>query len=96
MSAISTRHVISRIGAAVLGGYVFIWGFFAFTLAGGYGLGMEFHDAESLSSILSFLLYLTVFLWAFAASQVNRVWLLLISGGLLMTAAGALIQHSLV
>lgn len=95
MSTITIHHVISRIGAAVLGGYVFVWGFFALTLAGCYGLGMEFHDAEVLSSILSFLLYLTVFLWAFSASSVNRVWLLLISGGLLMTAGGALIQHSL-
>ena len=96
MSAISTRHVISRIGAGVLGGYVFIWGFFALVLAGSYGLGAEFHDAEALSSILSFLVYLTVFLWAFSAASVNRVWLILLSGGVLMTAAGAYIQHLLV
>lgn len=92
----SSFHVISRIAAGLVGGYVFTWGFIALCLSGFYGLGMSFHDAEALSSILGFLLYLTVFLWAFSASSLQRIWLILVVGGGVMTGAGALIQHSLV
>jgi len=95
-SSVSTRHVVSRIAAALLGGYVFTWGFIALSLAGLYGLGMRFHDAEALANIIGFLLYLVVFLWAFGAGRLNRVWLVLVGGGLLMAGTGALIQSLLV
>ena len=95
-SSLSTRLIISRIGAGVLGGYVFIWGFMALGIAGFYALNMPFHDAESLSSMLGLLLYLVVFLWAFSSAKLSRVWVILVGGGLLMTATGALIQHSLI
>ncbi|WP_039918649.1 hypothetical protein [Cellvibrio mixtus] len=94
-STLSTRHVIARIGAGVLGGYAFVWGFIALGLAGFYAVGLPFHDAEALSNILGFLLFLVVFLWAFAASNLKRVWMILVGGGLLMTGIGALIQQSL-
>jgi hypothetical protein len=95
-SALSTRHLVYRIGASVLGGYVFVWGFIALILAGFYALGMEFHDAEALGNILGFLLYLVVFLWGFAARNVNRVWLMLAGGGIAMAITASLIQHSLI
>lgn len=91
----SSVQIISRIAAAILGGYVFIWGFIALGLSGLYAVGMEFHDAEALSNILGFLLYLVVFLWAFSTANLNRAWLILVGVGLLMTGAGALIQQSL-
>lgn len=95
-STLTARHVIARIGAGVLGGYAFVWGFIALGLAGLYALGVPFHDAEALSNILGFLLFLTVFLWAFAAANLKQVWLVLVGGGLLMTTIGALIQHALI
>ncbi|PUA30189.1 MAG: iron uptake protein [Cellvibrio sp. 79] len=95
-STLSARHVISRIGAGVLGGYAFVWGFIALGIAGLYALDVPFHDAEAVSNILGFLLFLTVFLWAFAARSVNRVWLVLVGGGLLMTGIATLIEQSLV
>ncbi len=95
-SALSARHIIARIGAAVLGGYAFVWGFIALGVAGLYALDVPFHDAEAASNILGFLLFLTVFLWAFSARNLNRVWVVLVGGGLLMTGIGALIQQSLV
>lgn len=95
-STLPTSHIISRIGAGVLGGYVFTWGFIALGLAGLYGLNMPFHDAEALSNILGFLVFLTVFLWAFSAANLKRVWVVLVGSGLLMTGVATLIQRSLV
>ncbi|MEN0035522.1 MAG: iron uptake protein [Cellvibrio sp.] len=92
---LSTRHIVGRIGAAILGGYAFVWGAIALLHASLYALGMPFHDAEHLSSIIGFLLYLTVFLWAFAAQNMTKVWLIFVGGGLVMTASASLIQHLL-
>lgn len=89
-------HVALRIAAAVLGGYVFCWGFIALAMAGLYALGMSFHDAEHLSAMLAFVLYLTVFCWAFAVRSLLRAWLVLGGGGALMAAAGSLVQQGLV
>jgi hypothetical protein len=86
--------LLSRIAAAVLGGYAFCWGFFALGLAGLYAAGMSFHDAEHLSSILGVLVYLVLFLWTFAARNVGRVWLLLLGGGALMAGLAALAQRA--
>lgn len=87
--------LLSRIGAAVLGGYAFCWGFIAVVHAGLYGLGMPFHDAEHLAAILGVLLYLVAFLWTFAARRVGLCWAVLLAGGGLMTGAAALIQRAL-
>lgn len=95
-STFSTRHVMARIGASVLGGYAFVWGFMALALAGLYALGVPFHDAEAVANILGFLLFLTVFLWAFAARNLKSVWIVLLGGGLSMTGIATLIQQSLV
>jgi hypothetical protein len=93
---VTARHILNRIGAAILGGYVFVWGFIALSLAGLYALGMPFHDAESLGSIIGFLLYLSIFLWAFAAQKLAKVWLILLGGGAAMAATAQFIQHLLI
>ncbi len=87
--------LLSRIGAAVLGGYAFCWGFIALTHSGLYALGMPFHDAEHLSATLGVLLFLIVFLWSFAARRVGVTWAVLLAGGGVMTGAAALIQRAL-
>lgn len=89
-------HLVLRIAAAVLGGYAFTWGFIALGVAGLFAAGMEFHDAENLSSILGLLVFLVVFLWAFAARGLPRVWLVLAGGGALMAGAASLVQHALI
>lgn len=86
----------SRIGAAVLGGYVFCWGFIAVTVASLFGLGMEFHDAEHLASILAFLIYVGVFCWAFVARRAWFAWAVLAGGGAVLAAIGSLLQHQIV
>lgn len=85
-----------RIAAAVLGGYAFCWGFIAITVAVGYALGMKFHDAEHLGSILGLLLYLAAFCWAFVTPSLARAWIVLAGGGVAMTVAASLLQQQLV
>lgn len=93
---VSRRHILARVAAALIGGYAFVWGGFALGVAGLFALGMSFHDAEHLCAILAFLVYLVVFLWSFAASDVRRVWLVLAGGGAVMTVLASVIQSVLI
>ncbi|MGQ2993739.1 MULTISPECIES: iron uptake protein [Variovorax] len=94
-NAVPALQIVSRIGAAVLGGYAFSWGFVALGIGLLFAAGMPFHDAESLASMLAFLVFLVAFLWAFSAANIKRVWLVLAGGGLSMTAAASLVQRAL-
>ena len=94
-SAVSRFHLVSRIAAGVLGGYAFTWGFIALGIGLLFAARVEFHDAEALGYILGFVVFLVVFLWAFSAASLRRVWLVLAGGGALMTAAAWLVQQAL-
>lgn len=87
--------VINRILSALLGGYVFTWGFASFGIAGLAALGVDFHEAETGVLMLAFLVFLGVFLWVFASSSVARVWAVLAGGGALMTLSAWLIQQNM-
>jgi hypothetical protein len=89
------QWVINRILSALLGGYVFTWGFASFGIAGLAALGVDFHEAETGVLMLAFLVFLGVFLWAFASSSVARVWAVLAGGGALMTLSAWLIQQNM-
>lgn len=82
----------ARIPLAILGGYALCWGVIALCAAGTFPLGTEFHDGETLGSILALLLYPAAFLWAFAARSLWQVGAVLVGGGTLMAAAASLIQ----
>ena len=92
----SHLSVINRVSAALFGGYAFTWGFSALCIAGLVALGIDFHEAETAAMLLAFLVYLTLFLWAFAAANLPRVWTVLGGGALLMSAAAWGLQQSLV
>lgn len=77
------------------GGYAFCWGVIALFAAATFPLGAEFHDGETLGSILALLLYPAAFLWAFAARSLWRVAAVLVGGGALMAGAASLIQSAL-
>jgi len=92
----SRLHLVSRIAAALLGGYAFCWGFIVLSMALLFAAGMSFHDTEHLSGMLGLLLFLAVFCWAFAARSLSKVWLVLAGGGAVMAGAAALVQSVLV
>lgn len=88
--------IINRVTAALVGGYLFTWGVTALGIAGLVTFGVDFHEAETGMLLVAFLVFLGLFLWAFAAASVLRVWMVLAGGGLVMTAAAWFLQRALV
>jgi len=92
-ASISRSDIVWRTLAAVFGGYAFTWGLIAFGMAAMVAADMEFHDAEHLTAIIGFLVFLTIFLTAFAARNIVRVWLVLVGGAVVMALAAELIKN---
>ncbi|MFN3616989.1 MAG: iron uptake protein [Aquabacterium sp.] len=84
--------IAQRVAASLLGGYAFTWGFSVLGVASLVAMGVDFHDAEHGVLILAWLVFLTAFLWAFAASSVARVWGVLAGGAALMTGSAWVVQ----
>ncbi|WP_110970949.1 iron transporter [Pseudomonas huaxiensis] len=63
--------MLSRIVAAILGGYAFTY---AFTAALARLLPLDKVDALISASLLSFAVYTAFILWAFACRSAARVW----------------------
>lgn len=59
----------------------------AIGVAGLVALGVDFHEAKTALLLLAFLVFLPLFLWAFAAASLARVWAALGGGAVFMTAA---------
>ncbi|HEX6734033.1 MAG TPA: hypothetical protein VF096_04400, partial [Azonexus sp.] len=79
----------------LLGGYACTWGVVALGVAGLVALGADFHAAEMTMLLLAFLVFLLLFIWAFAATSLVRVWTVLGGGALIMTAAAWGLQRFL-
>lgn len=92
-ASISRSDIVWRTLAAVFGGYAFTWGLIAFGMAAMVAADMEFHDAEHLTAIIGFLVFLTIFLTAFAARNIVRVWLVLVGGAVVMASAAEVIKN---
>jgi hypothetical protein len=85
--------VVSRIAAALLGGYGFTWGLSALIVASNLATGGDYDEGLVLAYLVAFLAYLGAFLWAFSAKSLVRIWCVLAGGGAVMTgAAWALTQ----
>lgn len=82
---VSPAHIVSRVAAGVLGGWLFVWGCTTLGIALAMLAGASYHDAVELAYLLAFLVFLVVFCWAFAAASLLRVWLVLGGGGALMS-----------
>lgn len=87
--------LLSRIAAAVFGGYGFAWGLVAAATSLCVAAGMGFHDAEFLSSLVGVLAYLAAFLWAIAARRTWPLWLVLAGGGALLALLASAVQAAL-
>lgn len=92
----TTRHVVGRVTASLLGGWAFVSGFVSLGVVVLVAFGIDFHDAETTLRLLAFLVLLFVFCWAFAASSLKRVWVVLAGGAVFMTATAWLWQRALV
>jgi hypothetical protein len=95
-TATQPLNVIARIAAALLGGYVFTWGFAVSSTSGLVAMGVAYDQARTGTMLLAFLIFLSAFLWSFAAASIARVWLVLAGGGALMTAVAWYVQRAVV
>lgn len=86
-NTLNFRTIFTRIAASLLGGYAFCWGFVTLGTALLLAAGVRYKDALTAAYLLAFLVFLGVFLWAFAAASLARVWAVLAGGGALMTGA---------
>lgn len=77
--------VTLRIVAAVGGGYFFVWGLSALIVALTLLTSGDYDEGLTLAYLLAFVVYLIVFLWAFAAKNLTRVRVVLVGGGTMMT-----------
>ncbi len=93
--AVTSAHVLSRTAASLLGSYAFVWGAGSLGTLLAVAVGMPFSEAETLVFLLTFLLMLGCFCWAFAAASLARVWTILLGGGALMTGASWLLGRAL-
>jgi hypothetical protein len=89
-------RIAMRVAAGAFGGYAFAWGFIAAGTSLLCAVGMGFHDAEFLASLLGVLAFLTMFLWTFAARRLRVVLAVLIGGGALLAAIGSLVQTAMI
>ena len=87
-------HLVSRVAASLLGGYVFVWGSVTLGIALMLAAGVAYSEAQTFTYLLAFLVFLVCFCWAYAASSLVRVWAVLAGGGALMTAAAWLLTHT--
>jgi hypothetical protein len=75
-------HVALRVTAAVAGGFGFTTASVALSaVALPVLFGMARGEAVLLSTMLGFILYLTLLLWAFAEPRAWRVWFVFLAGG---------------
>lgn len=93
---IQSLPIINRIAAALLGSYAFTWGFCAIGITGLVALGVGFEAAQAGVMMVAFLLFLALFLWAFATRSMIKVWSVFAVGAVLMTGASLLLQQMLV
>lgn len=84
-----------RIVLSVLGAYAFTWGVSALAVVALVAAGIGFHEAEHGVLVVAFLVYLGVFMWAFAAPRLSQVWLTVGGGAAVSMAAALWWQHLL-
>ena len=88
-------HAFSRVLAALLGGYALTWGVVAAGVAGMVALGVDCHEAETAMMLLAFVVFVGVFVWAFAAHSLWRLWAVLGGGALAASALAWALQRQL-
>ncbi len=77
----------SRFAAAIVGGYLFAYGFTALATLIGFGAGLRWSEAQVLAWMLGALVYLGAMLWGFVPHSNLRAWSVLGGGGAAMSAA---------
>lgn len=89
----NTGRLIHQTLLSLIGAYAFTWGLSAASIAAQVALGVDFHEAETRILLLAFLVFIAVFMWAFACHSLARVWCVLVGGALGFSAIAYALQH---
>lgn len=92
----ATRAVLLRIIGAVLGGYAVSAAVVALLAVGLTRLSMARSEAVVSASLLGFVLYLLVLLWAFSVRSLWRLWAGVVGGSALAYGLTQWLTHGLV
>jgi hypothetical protein len=95
-AALTPLRTVSRIAAALVGGWAFTWGFVSLAITGLVALGQPYNEAHTAAMLLAFIVFLVALCWVFAAVSLARVWVVLAGGAALMTSAAWLLQRGLI
>jgi len=85
--AVRSLSAINRFSAAIIGGYLFAYGFTALATLAGFGAGLPFSEAQALAWMTGALVYLGAILWGYVPRTTTRAWLVLAGGGVAMGGA---------
>lgn len=85
--------IVGRVAAALLGAWAATWAVASAAVAALVALGVAYHDAEHGVLMLALLGMLGLFLWAFTARSLWRLWLALLAATALGFALAWLIQR---
>ncbi len=88
-------HTVSRVAAAVVGGWAFTWCFVCIVIAGLASLGQPYQEAHTTAMLLAFVVFLIAFCWAIAAARLVRAQAMLTGGAGLMSGWAWLLQRHL-
>ncbi len=87
--------VLLRVIGAVLGGYVVSAALVALLAVGLSATGLPRSEAVVTASLLGFVLYLLVLLWAFSVRSLARLWVGLVGGAVLAQGLVLAIQRQM-
>lgn len=78
--------MMARVSASLIGVWAFTWAFVALGITLFVAAGLPYDEAQTLLHLVAFLLFLGLFLWAYGAASVGRVWCVLAGGSVAMAA----------
>ncbi len=87
LNVVQPLAAANRFAAAIIGGYLFAYGFTALATLMGFGLGLPYSEAQVLAWMLGALVYLGAMLWGFVPRTAALAWAVLAGGGAVMGAA---------
>lgn len=95
VEAATAAKLLLRVTGAVLGSYAISAALVALLAIGLTTLGMARSEAVVTASLVGFVLYLVVVLWAFSVRSLARLWLVLAGGTALLFGLALLIQRQM-
>jgi len=91
--AVRPLRAANRFAAAIVGGYLFAYGFTALATFTGFDAGLPFSEAQVLAWMLGALVYLGAILWGFVPRTTTKAWTVLAGGGAAMGVAAWLLSR---